>query len=666
MVIVQNLSVEFSARPLFSGVSFVVNAGDKIALTGKNGAGKSTMLKIISGLQQATSGTVTRQGELVVGYLPQQMQVADDTTVREEVRKIFSKAESRKTEIDEINHRLLEREDYESAEYAALIDRLGYLNDRLAIEQTQNVDAEIERTLTGLGFSRGDLDRATAEFSGGWRMRIELAKILLQNPDLLLLDEPTNHLDIESIQWLEQFIRTKAKALMLVSHDRAFMDNVTNRTIEISCGKIYDYKANYSKYVELRRERVAQQMRAYENQQKEIAEIKDFIERFRYKPTKSNQVQSRVKQLAKIVPIEVDEVDRSRLSLKFPPAPRSGDYPLILENVGKAYGDHQVFDHAGFTLRRGDKVAFVGKNGEGKSTLVKCIMGEIPFTGSLKIGHNVKIGYFAQNQAQLLDGSLTVFDTIDRVATGDMRTRVRDILGAFMFGGDAIDKKVSVLSGGEKTRLAMIRLLLEPVNLLILDEPTNHLDLSSKDVLKDAIKAFEGTVIVVSHDREFLDGLVDKVYEFGGGNVRENLGGIYDFLQRKRIASLGELERTGVRENAAEAKERKTADNTPSHVPQEEKLQATKSDTAAETPARKLTYAEQREKEKMLKRVRKAVEEAEKKIAELEQKQAEIESKLSSGDASQDTLELYASTQKNLENAMSVWELAQMELDSLS
>lgn len=666
MVIVQNLSVEFSARPLFSGVSFVVNAGDKIALTGKNGAGKSTMLKIISGLQQATSGTVTRQGELVVGYLPQQMQVADDTTVREEVRKIFSKAESRKAEIDEINHRLLEREDYESAEYAALIDRLGYLNDRLAIEQTQNVDAEIERTLTGLGFSRGDLDRATAEFSGGWRMRIELAKILLRNPDLLLLDEPTNHLDIESIQWLEQFIRTRAKALMLVSHDRAFMDNVTNRTIEISCGKIYDYKANYSKYVELRRERVAQQMRAYENQQKEIAEIKDFIERFRYKPTKSNQVQSRVKQLAKIVPIEVDEVDRSRLSLKFPPAPRSGDYPLILENVGKAYGDHQVFDHAGFTLRRGDKVAFVGKNGEGKSTLVKCIMGEIPFTGSLKIGHNVKIGYFAQNQAQLLDGSLTVFDTIDRVATGDMRTRVRDILGAFMFGGDAIDKKVSVLSGGEKTRLAMIRLLLEPVNLLILDEPTNHLDLSSKDVLKDAIKAFEGTVIVVSHDREFLDGLVDKVYEFGGGNVRENLGGIYDFLQRKRIASLGELERTGVRENAAEAKERKTADNTPSHVPQEEKLQATKSDTAAETPARKLTYAEQREKEKMLKRVRKAVEEAEKKIAELEQKQAEIESKLSSGDASQDTLELYASTQKNLENAMSVWELAQMELDSLS
>lgn len=666
MVIVQNLSVEFSARPLFSGVSFVVNAGDKIALTGKNGAGKSTMLKIISGLQQATSGTVTRQGELVVGYLPQQMQVADDTTVREEVRKIFSKAESRKAEIDEINHRLLEREDYESAEYAALIDRLGYLNDRLAIEQTQNVDAEIERTLTGLGFSRGDLDRATAEFSGGWRMRIELAKILLRNPDLLLLDEPTNHLDIESIQWLEQFIRTKAKALMLVSHDRAFMDNVTNRTIEISCGKIYDYKANYSKYVELRRERVAQQMRAYENQQKEIAEIKDFIERFRYKPTKSNQVQSRVKQLAKIVPIEVDEVDRSRLSLKFPPAPRSGDYPLILENVGKAYGDHQVFDHAGFTLRRGDKVAFVGKNGEGKSTLVKCIMGEIPFTGSLKIGHNVKIGYFAQNQAQLLDGSLTVFDTIDRVATGDMRTRVRDILGAFMFGGDAIDKKVSVLSGGEKTRLAMIRLLLEPVNLLILDEPTNHLDLSSKDVLKDAIKAFEGTVIVVSHDREFLDGLVDKVYEFGGGNVRENLGGIYDFLQRKRIASLGELERTGVREDAAEAKERKPLDNSPSHAPKEQKLPRLKSDSISEAPARKLTYAEQREKEKMLKRARKAVEEAEKKIAELEQKQAEIESKLSSGDASQETLELYASTQKKLENAMSVWELAQMELDSLS
>lgn len=665
MVIVQNLGVEFSARPLFSGVSFVVNAGDKIALTGKNGAGKSTLLKIISGLQKPTSGVVTRQGELVIGYLPQQMQVADDTTVRDDVRKIFSKADSRQAEIDSINRTLAEREDYESDEYAALIDRLGYLNDRLAIEQTENADAEIERTLTGLGFSRSDLDRPTAEFSGGWRMRIELAKILLRNPDLLLLDEPTNHLDIESIQWLEQFIKTKAKAIMLVSHDRAFMDNVTNRTIEISCGKIYDYKANYTKYVELRRERVTQQLRAYENQQKEIAEIKDFIERFRYKPTKSNQVQSRIKQLAKIVPIEVDEVDRSKLSLKFPPAPRSGDYPLILEDVGKAYGAHQVFDHAEFTLRRGEKVAFVGKNGEGKSTLVKCIMGEIPFTGTLKIGHNVKIGYFAQNQAQLLDGDLTVFDTIDHVAVGDMRTKVRDILGAFMFGGEAIDKKVSVLSGGERTRLAMIRLLLEPVNLLILDEPTNHLDLSSKDVLKEAIKAFEGTVIVVSHDREFLDGLVEKVYEFGGGMVRENLGGIYDFLQRKRIASLGELERTGVASEKQETKSNNKKSTSADNDSKQRENNA-KEASSATSETKKLTYAEQREKEKMLKKARKAVEEAEKRIAELEAKQAEIEAMLASGDASPETLAQYESARKNLENAMSIWELAQMELDSMS
>lgn len=665
MVIVQNLGVEFSARPLFSGVSFVVNAGDKIALTGKNGAGKSTLLKIISGLQKPTSGVVTRQGELVIGYLPQQMQVADDTTVRDDVRKIFSKADSRQAEIDSINRTLAEREDYESDEYAALIDRLGYLNDRLAIEQTENADAEIERTLTGLGFSRSDLDRPTAEFSGGWRMRIELAKILLRNPDLLLLDEPTNHLDIESIQWLEQFIKTKAKALMLVSHDRAFMDNVTNRTIEISCGKIYDYKANYTKYVELRRERVTQQLRAYENQQKEIAEIKDFIERFRYKPTKSNQVQSRIKQLAKIVPIEVDEVDRSKLSLKFPPAPRSGDYPLMLEDVGKAYGAHQVFDHAEFTLRRGEKVAFVGKNGEGKSTLVKCIMGEIPFTGTLKIGHNVKIGYFAQNQAQLLDGDLTVFDTIDHVAVGDMRTKVRDILGAFMFGGEAIDKKVSVLSGGERTRLAMIRLLLEPVNLLILDEPTNHLDLSSKDVLKEAIKAFEGTVIVVSHDREFLDGLVEKVYEFGGGMVRENLGGIYDFLQRKRIASLGELERTGVASEKQETKSNNKKSTSADNDSKQRENNA-KEASSATSETKKLTYAEQREKEKMLKKARKAVEEAEKRIAELEAKQAEIEAMLASGDASPETLAQYESARKNLENAMSIWELAQMELDSMS
>ncbi|HBC22104.1 MAG TPA: glycosyl transferase family 2, partial [Porphyromonadaceae bacterium] len=501
MVTVNNLSVEFSARPLFNDVSFVINDTDKVALTGKNGAGKSTMLKIIAGLQQPTSGTVGMSNGMTVGYLPQVMKVADETTVIDEVRKAFSGQLKLKENIDRATAELAERTDYESEGYQQLIDRLEYLNDRLAMEGSDNMEAEIERTLIGLGFLRDDFQRATNEFSGGWRMRIELAKILLAHPDVLLLDEPTNDLDIESIQWLEQFLMTKARAVVLVSHDRAFIDNVTNRTIEISCGKIYDYKAKYSQYVVLRKERVEQQMRAYENQQKMIADIKDFIERFRYKPTKAVQVQSRIKQLEKIVPIEVDEVDTSHLRLKFPPAPRSGDFPLVLEDVGKAYGEHQVFDHATFTLRRGEKVAFVGKNGEGKSTLVKCIMNEIPFTGSLKVGHNVRIGYFAQNQAQLLDGELTVFDTIDRVATGDIRTKIRDILGAFMFGGEASDKKVKVLSGGEKTRLAMIRLLLEPVNLLILDEPTNHLDMKTKDILKDAIKAFDGTVIVVSHDR---------------------------------------------------------------------------------------------------------------------------------------------------------------------
>lgn len=659
MVLVQNLSVEFSAKPLFSGISFTVNQSDKIALTGKNGAGKSTLLKIIAGLQNPTSGNVAMQGDVVVGYLPQQMQVADDTSVKEEVRKIFSKVAQRQEEIDSINSLLLSRTDYESEEYAKLIERLSYLQERITIEGADNVDAEIERTLSGLGFSRKDLDRPTSEFSGGWRMRIELAKILLQHPDLLLLDEPTNHLDIESIQWLEEFIRQRAKAVILVSHDRAFMDNVTNRTIEITCGRIYDYKAKYTQYVELRKERMEQQRRAYENQQKEIAEIKDFIERFRYKPTKSNQVQSRIKQLEKIVPIEIDEVDRSHLSLKFPPAPRSGDYPLIADGVGKSFGDHQVFSNATFTLRRGEKVAFVGKNGEGKSTLVKCIMGELDHEGTLKLGHNVKIGYFAQNQAQLLDGELTVFDTIDRVATGDIRTKIRDILGAFMFGGEASDKKVSVLSGGEKTRLAMIRLLLEPVNFLILDEPTNHLDLSSKDVLKEAIRKFEGTVIVVSHDREFLDGLVEKVYEFGGGKVVENLGGIYDFLQRKRIASLGELERTGGGKNVSE-NPRQKAD-----VPAVDSSSAPK--TGKEEKAeRKLSYAEQREREKMLRKAAKDVKEAEARVTQLEKEQSEIEQLIASGDTSEETLTKYEKTSKALENEMSVWEIAQIELDELT
>lgn len=653
MVLVQNIGVEFSARPLFSGANFVINPSDRIALAGRNGAGKSTLLKIIAGLQTPTTGSVSKQGEVTIGYLPQQMNVADETTVREEVRKVFGKALGRHKELDNITIELANRDDYESEEYAKLIDRLDYLNERLSIEEAENPEAEMERTLMGLGFSRSDLDRATAEFSGGWRMRIELAKILLMRPDLLLLDEPTNHLDIESIQWLEQFLQQRAKAVMLVSHDRAFMDNVTNRTIEINCGKIYDYKANYSHYVTLREERMEQQRRAYENQQKEIADIKDFIERFRYKPTKSNQVQSRIKQLAKIVPIEIDDIDRRHISLKFPPAPRSGDFPLIADEVGKAYGDNQVFDHANLTLRRGEKVAFVGKNGEGKSTFVKCIMGEIPFTGQLKIGHNVQIGYFAQNQAQLLDGEISVFDTIDRVATGDMRTKVRDILGAFMFSGEEIDKKVKILSGGEKTRLAMIRLLLEPINFLILDEPTNHLDLTSKDILKEAVRRFDGTVIVVSHDREFLDGLVDKVYEFTSGHVVENIGGIYDFLQRKRIASLGELNSVGggKQKDSDDINDNNDTEDIDNHKP-----------TAK---VQKLSYAEQREREKLIKRHKKAVADAECLIMDIEAKQAEVESKLSSGDTSSETLEQYEKYKKDLENAMSVWELAQMDLDAV-
>ncbi|MBO4966157.1 MAG: ABC-F family ATP-binding cassette domain-containing protein [Muribaculaceae bacterium] len=649
MLSVNNLNVEFSAKPLFSDVSFVINKTDKIALVGKNGAGKSTLLKIIAGLQNPSSGTIGRPDGITIGYLPQQMKLADETTVVNEVKKAFGSHLEREKEIARVSTELAERTDYDSESYHALIERLEYLNERAEIDNSVNMEAEIERTLIGLGFDRKDFNRATNEFSGGWRMRIELAKILIQRPDILLLDEPTNHLDIESIQWLEQFIQKKSKAVVLVSHDKAFIDNVTHRTIEISCGKIYDYKVNYSQFIELRRERVEQQMRAYENQQKQIADIEDFIERFRYKATKAIQVQSRIKQLEKIVPIEVDAVDTSRLRLKFPPAPRSGDFPLIVDNVGKAYGDHQVFDNATFTLRRGDKVAFVGKNGEGKSTLVKCIMNEIPFTGTLKIGHNVKIGYFAQNQAQLLDGEITVFDTIDRVATGDIRLKIRDILGAFMFGGEASEKKVKVLSGGEKTRLAMIRLLLEPVNFLILDEPTNHLDIPTKEILKDAVKAFEGTVIVVSHDRDFLDGLVDKVYEFGGGKIRENLGGIYDFLRNRNLTSLTDLEQ-------------------PSHSSSEVVKPAVE-DKNIEQPAQpakgKQSYREQKERERILRKARAAVEKAEKEIEELEARQAEIEAKLAEGDASQENIDAYAAVKKETENAMSRWELAQQELEEL-
>ena len=543
MISIQNLSVEFNSTALFSGVNFVINKRDKIALVGKNGAGKSTMLKIIAELQEPTDGVVAAQKDITIGYLPQQMILTDERSVVEEVRTVFGKLDEMKASLARMNTELAERTDYESESYAELIDRISNLSDLVQMEESENGEAELEKTLLGLGFVRSDFDRNTSEFSGGWRMRIELAKLLLMRPDVLLLDEPTNHLDIESIQWLETFLKQKANVVVLVSHDRAFIDNVTNRTLEISCGKVYDYQVNYSKYVVLHQERIEQQMRAYENQQKQIQQTERFIERFRYKATKSVQVQSRIKQLEKIEEIEVDEVDNSRLNLKFPPAPRSGDYPVICEGVAKKYGDHTVFSNVDLTIKRGEKVAFVGKNGEGKSTLVKCIMNEIPYDGNLKIGHNVKIGYFAQNQASLLDGEITVFDTIDQVAVGDIRTKIRDILGAFMFGGEASDKKVKVLSGGEKTRLAMIRLLLEPVNLLILDEPTNHLDMKTKDVLKQAIADFDGTVIVVSHDRDFLDGLVGKVYEFGGGKVREHLGGIYDFLQHKQMESLRELEK---------------------------------------------------------------------------------------------------------------------------
>ena len=543
MFSVENLKVEFGARPLFHDVSYVVGDKDRIALVGKNGAGKSTMLKIIAGLQQPTSGTVSIPKEMTIGYLPQVMKLADTRTVRQEAETAFEDIHKLKAEVERLNNQMVERTDYESDEYHALIDRFTRESERYQMMGGGNYQAELEQALLGLGFRREDFDRPTSEFSGGWRMRIELAKILLRHPDVLLLDEPTNHLDIESIQWLEEFLAKRCNAVILVSHDRAFINNVTTRTIEISCGVIYDYKVKYNEFVELRKERREQQLRAYENQQKEIADAKEFIERFRYKPTKAVQVQSRIKALEKIVPIEIDEVDNKTMRLKFPPAIRSGNYPVICEGVAKSYGDHCVFSGVDLTIKRGEKVAFVGRNGEGKTTLVKCIMGEIPFDGTLTIGHNIQIGYYAQNQAQLLDDEVTVHDTIDNVATGPIRTRINDILGAFMFGGEAGQKKVKVLSGGERSRLAMIRLLLTPNNLLILDEPTNHLDMASKDVLKEAIQAFDGTVIVVSHDREFLDGLVSKVYEFADGKVREHLGGIYDFLQKKNLDNLADIGR---------------------------------------------------------------------------------------------------------------------------
>ena len=640
MVSIDNLRVEFSAKALFDGVSYVINPHDRIALVGKNGAGKSTMLKIIAGIQQPTGGTVSAPKDTTIGYLPQVMVLHDEHTVREEAEKAFAHLHELQARIDRLNNEMAERTDYESESYMQLGEDFTHLNERFLMMGGLNYQGQLESTLTGLGFRHEDMDRPTSEFSGGWRMRIELAKILLQAPDVLLLDEPTNHLDIESIQWLEQFLVTRGGAVVLVSHDRAFINNVTNRTLEISCGKVYDYKVKYDEYVRLRAERREQQLRAYENQQKEIADTKAFIERFRYQATKAIQVQSRIKQLEKIVPIEVDEEDRSTLRLKFTCSQRSGDYPIICNEVRKAY-DHVVFDHVNLTIKRGEKVAFVGRNGEGKSTLVKCIMGQIPFDGELKVGHNVQIGYFAQNQAQLLDGELTVFDTIDRVARGDIRTKIRDILGAFMFGGEASDKKVKVLSGGERTRLAMIKLLLGPVNLLILDEPTNHLDMRSKDVLKDAIRDFDGTVIVVSHDRDFLDGLVDRIYEFGGGQVREAMDlSIYGFHARGQedVIDNGQL-------------------TIPTRLPAQEKP------TEEETPkvsAAKLSYEEQKAQARLRKKLEKALQEAETKVTELEQAISILESQMATPEGSQDIAlyEKHGRMKEQLAKAEEEWEAA--------
>ncbi len=640
MISVEGLRVEFGVKPLFSDASFVINDRDRIALVGKNGAGKSTMLKILCGAQRPTGGTVSVPADTTIGYLPQVMVLQDDTTVREEARKAFADNTRMKERLDAMNNQLAERTDYDSQEYMDLVQRYTEEHERYMMMGAENYESEIERTLGGLGFLRTDLERPTSEFSGGWRMRIELAKILLRKPDVLLLDEPTNHLDIESIQWLEQFLAQSAKAVVLVSHDRAFINNVTNRTLEISCGKVIDYKVKYDEYVVLRKERREQQLRAYENQQKEIADAKAFIERFRYQATKAIQVQQKIRQLEKIEPIEIDEVDNSALRLKFPPCLRSGDYPVICDEVGKSYGEHEVFSRVNLTIKRGEKVAFVGKNGEGKTTLVKCIMGEIPFDGMLKIGHNVQIGYFAQNQAQMLDESLTVFETIDRVARGDIRLRINDILGAFMFGGEESDKRVKVLSGGERSRLAMIKLLMEPVNLLILDEPTNHLDMQSKDVLKEAIRAFDGTAIIVSHDREFLDGLVSKVYEFGGGKVKEYLGGIYDWINK---APLQLPPAGGVREATP-------SNNLP--------------------PVGKGTsnsYQEHKELMRRISRMQKSVKETEAKIEVLENRLKELDAILCTPEGASDMTVVteYTSTKKILDQETDRWAQLSLELEEL-
>ena len=639
------MSVEFSAKPLFDNISFQVNPKDKIALVGKNGAGKSTMLKIFAGQQQPTSGRLSVPKGVVIGYLPQHMLYNDGVTVREEAGKAFDGIKQQQKLIDRLTTEMSERTDYESKDYMDLIDTLTHESEKLNMMGGADYEAELEKTLMGLGFTREDFDRQTTEFSGGWRMRIEIAKILLSKPDVLLLDEPTNHLDIESIQWLETFLSTTSAAVILVSHDKAFINHVTNRTIEISLGKIYDYKVPYDKYLELRKERREQQIRAYENQKKMIEDTEDFIEKFRYKATKAVQVQSRIKQLAKIERLEVDMEDTSHLNLRFPPAPRSGQIPVEVEGLTKKYDDKTILQDIGLIINRGEKVAFVGKNGEGKSTLVKCIMGEInDYTGKLKLGHNVQIGYFAQNQASLLDGEVTVFDTIDRVAVGDIRTKIRDILGAFMFGGEASDKKVKVLSGGERSRLAMIKLLLEPVNLLILDEPTNHLDIPSKEVLKQAIKDFDGTAIIVSHDRDFLDGLVDKVYEFSNKKVREHLGGIYDFLRKKQIDSLAELNKTVA----------------------EKEVKATEP-VVEERSSNQISYEARKELNRKIRKAERSMEEAEKAVEKIEAEIAEMEEMLQKPENVADgtLFQKYEAKKHELEQKMYEWEILGEETEQL-
>ena len=664
MISIDGLTVEFGAKPLFKDVSFVINERDRIALVGKNGAGKSTMLKILCGLQKPSGGSVSVPNETTVGYLPQVMKLSDDTTVKEETRKAFADTTKMETRLRKMEEEMAERSDYESEGYAELVDRFTTEHERYMMMGGESYEAEIERTLTGLGFAREDFDRPTREFSGGWRMRIELAKILLRRPDVLLLDEPTNHLDIESIRWLEQFLSQSAKAVVLVSHDRAFINNVTDRTLEITCGHVEDYRVKYDEYLVLRRERREQQLRAYENQQKEIADMKAFIERFRYKPTKAVQVQQRIRQLEKIVPIEVDEVDSSAMHLKFPPCLRSGDYPVIAEELKKVYpsrlhGDgpgQTVFEGVNLTIKRGEKVAFVGKNGEGKSTFVKCIMGEIPFEGTLKIGHNVQIGYFAQNQAQLLDENLTVYETIDRVATGDMRLKINDLLGAFMFGGETSDKCVKVLSGGERSRLAMIKLLLEPVNLLILDEPTNHLDIPSKEVLKEAIKVFDGTAIIVSHDREFLDGLVSKVYEFGGGRVREHLGGIYDYLESLTSLDVSSGEKGSVNLDFPVGG---------GNQPAAPSLKEEGGDTSVSSGSS--AYAEHKARQKKIRKAQRAVEETEAKIAELEARKQKLDELLMIPENASD-MELvteYTDIQRELDEENDRWMVLSENLEAL-